>query len=76
MLNRRMIHVLESKGLYIFLTTALLRIQYVLPAGTCITKIGTWFYIRPENCWLMCYVSMLNGDVTDFKNIVVLIHVV
>ena len=73
-LNRRMI--LESKSLYIFLTTVLLRIKYVLPTGTCITRIGPWFYIRPKIDGQMCPVSMSYGDVTDFKNIVVLIHVV
>ena len=75
-LNHRMI--LGSNRLYIFSTTVLLRIKYVLSAGTCITKIGPWFYIRCARKidGLMGPVSMLNGDVTDFKNIVVLIHVV
>ena len=68
--------MLESKSLYIFLTTVFLRIKYVLHAGTCITKIGHGFIYARKIDGLMRPVSMLNGDVTDFKNIVVLKHVV
>ena len=65
----------EQKFVHLF-TTILLRLKYVLPTGTCITRIGPWFYIRPKIDGQMCPVSMSYGDVTDFKNTVVLIHVV